>query len=81
MTDLYYLEKETSPMISRPEVRVALNLAYMNSKGEVIDKDIKSNLKEEHLYESVRYSKNITTSNSTKFLPTLNSLDIEGSVK
>jgi len=81
MTDLYYLEKETSSMISRPEVRVALNLAYMNSKGEVIDKDIKSNLKEEHLYESVRYSKNITTSNSTKFLPILNSLDIEGSVK
>ena len=80
MTDLYYLDKETEPTISRPEVRVALNLAYMNSRGDVIDKDIKSDLREEHFYESVKYSKNITATNSTKFLPTLNSLDIEGSV-
>ena len=81
MRDLFYLDKKTESMISRPEVRVALNLAYMNSRGDVVDKKIKGDKKEEHIYESVEYSKNITATNSTKFLPSLNSLDVEGSVQ
>ena len=62
-SDLFYLDQETEPKISRPEVRVALNLAYQNSKGEVIDKDIKADKVEEHYYDSVRFQRNITPTN------------------
>ena len=75
------MDEEIEPMMSRPEVRLALNLARQNSKGEVVDKKIKSDIRDQHYYESVKYVKTITPTNQTKFLPSLQSLDIEDSVQ
>lgn len=81
LTDLIYLHKNVEPKMSEPEVRVALNMAYLRSNGEVVDKTIKESKIEEHYYDSVTYNKTITPTNITKFLPTLDSLDPEKSVQ
>ena len=46
-----------------------------------MDKKIKSDIRDQHYYESVKYAKSITPTNQTKFLPSLQSLDIEDSVQ
>ena len=81
MKDIEYLQIKTEKQISQPEVRVALNLAYINSEGEIVDKTIKEIKRDEHYYESVTYSNKWVPSNTTKFFSSLYSLDVKHSVQ
>lgn len=69
--DIFSLNQITEQKESVPEVRVALNLAYMNSEGKVMEMDLKDSEKHEHVFESITFSNTFKPTNTSKFFDTL----------